>query len=400
MKKSTRTVVGLVAGLALITAACGSDDDSSSGDTAAPATEAAGDTSGGDTASEGGSIWVLLPDSATSDRWEKDDRKFFGEAFDAAGLSEGSDYSIVNAEGDAATQISQAEQAIGDGASVIVLTSNDSGSGATIIDLATEAGVKVVEYDRFNTEGSAGGAAYVSFDNVAVGAAMASVLEGSIDATGASPAQVVMQNGGEEDNNAFLFRDGYNATVEARVADGSWELVADQFTPGWDNAEALSIAEQILVGAENNVNGWFAANDGIANSVIAAIESAGLDPSTIPVSGQDATTAGIQNIILGKQAMTVYKPIAAEAAVGAQMALALRAGEDVLGLSGDFVIIGIDGDGKPTATAVDVVPYIALTPIAVTIDNILETVIADGFRTIEEICTGDTAETDFCVENA
>ncbi|RLE24480.1 MAG: sugar ABC transporter substrate-binding protein, partial [Actinobacteria bacterium] len=218
-----------MAGLALITAACGSDDDSSSGDTAAPATEAAGDTSGGDTASEGGSIWVLLPDSATSDRWEKDDRKFFGEAFDAAGLSEGSDYSIVNAEGDAATQISQAEQAIGDGASVIVLTSNDSGSGATIIDLATEAGVKVVEYDRFNTEGSAGGAAYVSFDNVAVGAAMASVLEGSIDATGASPAQVVMQNGGEEDNNAFLFRDGYNATVEARVADGSWELVADQF---------------------------------------------------------------------------------------------------------------------------------------------------------------------------
>ena len=104
----------------------------------------------------------------------------------------------------------QAEQAIGDGASVIVLTSNDSGSGATIIDLANEAGVAVVEYDRFNTEGSAGGAAYVSFDNVQVGATMASVLEPAIDALGVSPAKVVMQNGGEEDNNAFLFRDGYN----------------------------------------------------------------------------------------------------------------------------------------------------------------------------------------------
>ena len=342
---------------------------------------------------------MLLPDSATSDRWEKDDRRFFAEAFDAAGLAEGTDYSIVNAEGDAATQISQAEQAIGDGASVIVLTSNDSGSGATIIDLAKDAGVEVVEYDRFNTEGSSGGAAYVSFDNVAVGATMASVLEPAIDALGVSPAQVVMQNGGEEDNNAFLFRDGYNETVEARVGAGDWELVADQFTPGWDNAEALSIAEQILVGAENNVNGWFAANDGIANSVIAAIESAGLDPSTIPVSGQDATTAGIQNILLGKQAMTVYKPIAAEAAVGAQIALALRAGEDVTAQSGDFEIIGIDGEGKPTESPDGAVPYVALTPIAVTADNILDTVIADGFRTVEEICTGDVAETDFCVEN-
>lgn len=407
MRKSTRAMVGLVSALALVTAACGSDDDDngSTDDTTAETetteTEST-DASGGDdgeAAGGEGSIWVLLPDSATSDRWEKDDRRFFAEAFNEAGLVEGTDYNIVNAEGDAATQISQAEQAIGDGASVIVLTSNDSGSGATIIDLANDAGVAVVEYDRFNTEGSAGGAAYVSFDNVAVGATMAEVLEPAIDALGVETPQVVMQNGGEEDNNAFLFRDGYAETVEARVEAGDWELVADQFTPGWDNAEALAIAEQILVGAQNNVNGWFAANDGIANSVIAAIESAGLDPSTIPVSGQDATTAGIQNILLGKQAMTVYKPIATEAAVGAQIALALRAGEDITEQTGDFVIIGIDADGKPTETPDGVVPYIALTPIAVTIDNILETVIADGFRTIEEICTGDVAETDFCVEN-
>ncbi len=422
MRKSTRRVVGIVAALAFVAGACGSDDDGGGSDTTeAPAGDETADTTadttadetgdttadttadaGGDEAAAGGegSIWVLLPDSATSDRWEKDDRRFFEEAFQEAGLAEGADYSIVNAEGDATAQISQAEQAIGDGASVIVLTSNDSGSGATIIDLAKDAGVAVVEYDRFNTEGSSGGAAYVSFDNVAVGATMASVLEPAIDALGVTPAKVVMQNGGEEDNNAFLFRDGYNATVEARVADGSWELVADQFTPGWDNAEALAIAEQILVGAENDVNGWFAANDGIANSVIAAIESAGLDPSTIPVSGQDATTAGIQNILLGKQAMTVYKPIAAEAAVGAQIALALRAGEDITAQTGDFEIIGIDADGKPTETPDGVVPYIALTPIAVTADNILETVIADGFRTIEEICTGDVAETQFCVDNA
>ncbi len=405
LRQGRKLLVGLAA-FSLIAAACGSDDDDSSDDDAPAETDASGDddadTGGGDDAAagDGGPIWVLLPDSATSDRWEKDDRRFFKQGFEDAGLSEGDDFTIVNAEGDAATQISQAEQAIGEGASVIVLTSNDSGSGATIIDIANEAGVAVLEYDRFNTEGSAGGAAYVSFDNVAVGATMASVLEPAIDALGVDPAQVVMQNGGEEDNNAFLFRDGYNATVEARVADGSWELVADQFTPGWDNAEALTIAEQILVGAENNVNGWFAANDGIANSVIGAIESAGLDPSTIPVSGQDATVAGIQNILLGKQAMTVYKPIAAEAAVAVQIALTLRAGGDVTAESGDFSIIGIDGEGKPTESPDGVVPYVALTPIAVTADNIAETVIADGFRTVEEICTGDVADTDFCVANS
>ena len=412
MRKRLRLLIVSLAAFALFAAACGSDDDAADSgsdetteETSSDEEEAEEEPAEEEEAEEeameesAGSIWVLLPDSATSDRWENDDRRFFKEAFEAAGLVEGDDFTIVNAEGDAATQISQTEQAIGDGAAVIVLTSNDSGSGATIIDLATEAGVQVVEYDRFNTEGSAGGAAYVSFDNVAVGATMASVLEGAIDATGAAPAQVVMLNGGEEDNNAFLFRDGYNETVEARVADGSWALVADQFTPGWDNAEALSLMDQILVAAENNVNGVFAANDGIANSVIASLENAGLDPTTIPVSGQDATTAGLQNVLLGKQAMTVYKPIAAEAAVGAQLALALRAGESVTDQTGDFTIIGIDGEGKPTASPDGAVPYIALVPIAVTADNMLETVIADGHRTIEEICTGDVAETDFCVAN-
>ena len=143
----------------------------------------------------------------------------------------------MNAEGDAAQQQAQTEQAIADGASVILLVSNDTGSGATIIDTAKDAGVEVVEYDRFNTGGS-GGAAYVSFDNVQVGATMAEELEPAIDALDVEKPRVVMLNGGEEDNNSFLFRDGYAATVEARVDAGDWELVADQFVPGWDNQEA------------------------------------------------------------------------------------------------------------------------------------------------------------------
>jgi D-xylose transport system substrate-binding protein len=380
----------LVSALALVAAGCGGDDDEEGG--GGDETTAEGD-GGGE-----GSIWVLLPDSASSPRWEADDRRYFEQHFEEAGV----EYNIVNAENDAAQQQAQAEQAIADGASVILLVSIDTGSGATIIDLAKDAGVKVVEYDRFNTGGS-GGDAYVSFDNVAVGAAMAEVLEPAIDELDVDTPRVVMLNGGEEDNNSFLFRQGYAETVEARVEAGDWELVADQHVPGWDNQQAQTIMEQILTDANNDVDAVFAANDGLGNSAINALEAAGIEGA--PVSGQDASAAGIQNILLGKQTMTVYKPIEAEAAVAAAVALALRAGEDITSVESEyeFELIGITAeDGQPADSpeGEGVVPYFALVPIPVTADNIQETVIEDGFRTIEEVCAGDTAQTDFCQENS
>jgi D-xylose transport system substrate-binding protein len=387
-KTRTRALIGIVLAFSLLSAACGDDDE------------------GGDDGASGGngdgSIWVLLPDTASSERWEADDRRFFTQFFEEAGLSEGDDFTIVNAEGDATTQQNQAEQAIADGASVILLTSLDTGSGGTIIDLAKDADVAVVEYDRFNTGGS-GGAAYVSFDNVQVGATMAEILEPTIDGLGlASPPRVVMLNGGEEDNNSFLFRDGYAETVEARADAGDWTIVADQHVPGWDNQEAQTIMEQILVDANNGVDAVFAANDGLAQAAINAMQAAGLGP--LPVSGQDATAPGIQNILLGTQTMSVYKPIEAEAAVAAAVALALLNGEDVTAIESDFEfsIIGIQAeDGQPTDSpdGDGVVPYFALVPIGVTADNVADTVIADGFRTVEEICVGDVAATEFCQSN-
>ena len=395
--KSRRLVLvlllALVTGLALVAAGCGGDDDDDAG----------GDTGGADTGAAAGggtcdkSIWVLLPDSATSPRWESNDRPYLDQAFTEAGV----DHTIVNAEGDAATQQSQAEQAIADGAGVIILASIDTGSGGTIIDIAKEAGVDVIEYDRFNT-GSSGGAAYVSFDNVKVGATMAEVLEPIIDELGGTP-QVVMLNGGEEDNNAFLFRDGYAATVEAKADAGDWEIVADQFVPGWGaDGEGQQIMEQVLTDSNNKVDAVFAANDNLATQAINALDAAGVGP--VPLSGQDATAAGLQQIILGQQTMTVYKPIQAEADLAAKAALALCAGEDPTTIESefDFTSIGIQAeDGKPTDTPTGegIVPYLALTPTGVTEDNIMDTVVADDFVPIEEICTGDTADTDFCQEN-
>jgi len=365
----------ILAVLAMVAAACSS--------TASTTTEAPSATTAAPTtaATVEGSIWVLLPDSASSSRWETDDRRFFEAAFDAAGV----EYKIVNAEGDPAQQQQQAEQAIAAGAKVILLVNLDSGSGAAIIAQAREAGVAVIDYDRLTIEGP-GADVYVSFDNVKVGATMAEVLEPAINALGLDKPRVVMLNGAPTDNNATLFRQGYYETaVKPEVDAGNWELVDDQAVPNWDNQEALNIFEQILVAANNGVDAVFAANDGLANSVITALKSAGIGP--LPVSGQDATAAGIQNILAGDQTMTVYKPIKAEAEAAAGAAVALLKGQPLDSVSGDFALTTINNGTND-------LPFMALTPIGVTKDNIKETVIADGFRSWDEICVGEFEQ--FC----
>ena len=163
--------VALLVAFAMVVAACGGDEG---GDETTTTTAA---STGADIE---GPIWVLLPDSATSDRWENDDRRFFEEAFDAAGLTAGTDYTIVNAEGDSQTQLNQAEQAINDGASVVLFVEIDSGSGAAIIDTLRAAAVKVINYDRLTIEGP-GADLYVSFDNVQVGRTMAEIMAPVID---------------------------------------------------------------------------------------------------------------------------------------------------------------------------------------------------------------------------
>ena len=388
-------LLALVGALALVAAGCGGDDDD----------EGAADTGATDTGAAAGGgacdkpIWVLLPDSATSPRWESDDRPYLDQAFTDAGV----DHTIVNAEGDAATQQSQAEQAIADGAGVIILASIDTGSGATIIDMANEAGVDVIEYDRFNT-GSSGGAAYVSNDNVAVGALMADVLTPIIDKLPGTP-QVVMLNGGEEDNNAFLFRDGYAATVEEKVDAGDWALVADEFVPGWGaNGEGQQLMEQILTDANNKVDAVFAANDNLATQAINALECGGRRIGAAERPGRDCSGAPADRPGQADDDRLQADPgrsgRSRECGAGA---LRGRGSHRRSRPTTSSQTIGIQTeDGKPTDTPTGegIVPYLAETPIGVTEDNIMDTVVADGFVKIDEICTGDTADTDFCKENS
>jgi D-xylose transport system substrate-binding protein len=321
-----------------------------------------------------GSIAVLLPDSASSARWEADDRRFLAAAFEAAGVS----YSIVNAEGNAATQIAQAEQAITNGAKVILMVNLDSGSGAAIIELARAAGVSIIDYDRLTIEGP-GADFYVSFDNESVGRIQGEGLVAAVEAAGlATPVRVAVLNGSPTDNNATLFANGYNSVISAKFDSGEWVRVDDQSVPNWDNQEALVIFEQMLTAAGGDIDAAIAANDGLAGAVIAALQNQGLP--FIPVTGQDATVGGIQNILAGRQSMTVYKAIKAQAEAAAALAIALLRGQDT-----SMLVTGVVNNGTND------IPSVLLVPVGVTIDNIAETVIADGFRTREEICVGEFA---------
>jgi len=325
-------------------------------------------------------IAVLLPDSKSSARWENDDRKFLSAAFDAAGVT----YSIVNAEGDPAAQTTMADAAITNGAKVILMVNLDSGSGAAIIAKAREAGVKVIDYDRLTIQGD-GADFYVSFDGEAVGKLQGEGLVKAVADAGIKNPRVAVLNGSPTDNNATLFANGYNSVIKPLFDSKEWTLVDDQSVPDWDNTKAQTIFEQMLTAAGGKIDAAVAANDGLANAVATALQNQGLP--YIPVTGQDATVGGIQNILAGRQSMTVYKAIKAEAEGAAGLAIALVKGTD----TASMVTSKVNNGTKD-------VPAVLLTPVSVTKDNIAETVIADGFRTWAEICVGDFAQ--YCPADA
>jgi D-xylose transport system substrate-binding protein len=358
---STRRVLAgaatMVAALGLT--ACGSSDD-----------DGGGGASGGD-AKKAQKVAVLLPDTQSSVRWETADRPLLEAAFKSAGVP----VEIQNAQGDKSTQQQQAEQAITNGAKILLLTNLDSGSGAAIEAQAAAKGVKVIDYDRLTLKGKAD--YYVSFNNVKVGELQG---QGLVSCLGSkAKPRIAELNGSPDDNNATLFAQGYNSVLDPLYAAGKAEKVADQSVPDWDNQQALTIYEQMLQKTDGKIDGVLAANDGLANSVVSAMRSRKLQP--VPVTGQDATIQGLQNILTGDQCMTVYKAIKKEADAASQLAIALSKGEQpAAGL-----VNGKSDDGGRQ------VPSVLLDPVAVTKENLKDTVLADEFVKRDELCAGKLA---------
>jgi len=358
----------LAVAIAVLVAGCGSSSKSTSSTTKTGA--AAANTSVGS-----GKIAVLLPDTQSSVRWETQDRKYLDQAFTAAGIT----HTIVNAQGDPSTQRTQAEQAITNGAKVLLLVDLDPGSGSAIIANAHSRGVKVVDYDRLTLGGGAD--YYVSFDNTTVGKLQGQGLVNCIAQSGVTKPVVAELNGSPTDNNATLFANGYNSVLNPLYASGKYTKGPNQSVPMWDNQQALTIFEQMLQQTSNKIDAVLSANDGLANSVISAETARKL--KYVPVTGQDATAAGIQHILAGQQCMTVYKAVKREASAAAKVAIALVNGTT-------------PSTNGTTANGSAQTPSVLLKPVAVTKANIKSTVIKDGFLARSDICAGAFAS--FCTK--
>ncbi|NYH50566.1 MULTISPECIES: sugar ABC transporter substrate-binding protein [Nocardiopsis] len=359
------------AALALLVSGCGSL--TTSGEDAERETH---------TVEEGFQVGLLLPDLHTA-RYEAFDRPFFEEELEK--LCPNCEVSYANADGDVNEQKTQAQAMLTDGVDVLVLDAVDAAAAAGTVSEAKSQGVPVVAYDRL-AEGGAD--MYVSFDNHRVGQVQAQSLLEALEAEETTgDGSIVVMHGSPTDPNAASFKAGALEVFEDQIK------IGQEFdTPDWSPDEANSQMEAAITSLGlDEITGVYAANDGLASGVISALRSAGVSVEDLPpVTGQDAELAGIQRIIAGEQYMTVYKAIRPEARVAAAMAVGLATGEEPK--LGEQTLTEVEDGSGETVDAV------LLEPVAVTKENVGDTVVSDGIYTIEEICTEDYADTDFCQE--
>jgi len=357
MRRRFLGVVAAMAALTLILAACGGNDDNGGGGSSAGG--------GGKTPN----IGVILPDTKSSARWETADKKYLEDAFKAAGVK----YTIQNAQGDKTQFQTIADQMITGGANVLMIVNLDSGTGKAVLDKAKSQGVATIDYDRLTLNG--GAQYYVSFDNVAVGTLQGEGLAKCLEAKGKKTANIVYLNGSPTDNNATLFKQGYDGVLSKM---SQYKKVADQSVPEWDNQKAGTIFEQMYTQQKGKIDGVLAANDGLGNAAIAILKKNSAN-GEIPVTGQDATVQGLQNVLNGDQCMTVYKAVKKEADAASKLAIGLAKGEQQT--APDTI--------KDPESGKDV-PSVLLQPVAITKDNVND-VVADGYVTKAELCAGSFA---------
>src|SRR3954469_19085134 len=361
-KLSTRVAAAVITGaLAFTVAACGSDDDSGS--------KSSGSSGSGSTKTEAkAKVGVILPDTQSSARWENADRPLLGDAFKAAGV----DSDIQNANGDKGKFPTIADQMLNSGANALLIVNLDSPSAAAVIAKAKQQGVPVIDYDRLTLGG--GASYYVSFDNVAVGTAQGQGLVKCMKANGDDSGPVALLNGSPTDNNATLFKQGYQKAIK----DAGYTIAADQSVPDWDNTKAGTIFEQMYTKANGKFVGVDAANDGLGGAVASVLKREGATKD-IPTTGQDATDEGLQRVLAGTQCMTVYKAIKKEADAAAKLAIALAKGDTA------------GADAQATGSVDDTetkqqVKSVLLEPQAIFPENVKD-VVADQFTSADKLCT-------------
>jgi D-xylose transport system substrate-binding protein len=335
-----------------------------------------------------GKLGILLPDTTTSGRYQAYDLPYLTKALQGAGYTS-SQYTIDNAGGQAATELSQAQALITAGATVLIMDPLDSTTGSAIQAYAQSHGVKVISYDRATFTGT--NTYYISFDNVQVGELIGKGFVQCVKDWGVSGAQVFELDGGQNsDPNAVSFAQGYNdaiwgdkttpLTAGKKSSDGTLTLVGEQIAKDWDNAQGAAVFQQQYT-AHPGINATVEANDGLGNAVIQVLKSKNTPAKKIPTTGQDATLDGMVNVLQGFQCGSVYKPIYLEAQDAVALATVLRAGQtppSALLNSTTSPPSGVSGTQQPASL---------LVPVWVNTTNMNATVIKDNFVDKATLCS-------------
>lgn len=295
----------------------------------------------------------FLLDTLKDERWYKDKALFEEEIKKLGGQVK-----TLAANGLDEVQIKQAQLLIEEGVDVLVVVPHDVVISAEIVKIAHEAGVKVVSYDRLIKNADVD--YYISFDNEKVGEIQATEIIKKVPS-----GNFAYIGGAESDNNAILFREGAMKVLQPLIDNGTVKLVHDQYTDDWNPDIAKENMKTALSKNGNAINAVIAANDGTAGGVIESLAGVGL-AGTVPVSGQDAELEGVRRVVQGLQTMTVYKPINLLAIKSAEMAMMVAKGEEV------------KTDKQINNGKIDV-PAVFLDPIAITKENVRDTVIKDGY---------------------
>ncbi len=312
------------------------------------------------------SVGFLISDYTTSARWQFD-RSYYVDAMKQRNPDV--DVVVDDAKTDQTNQQNQAKSLLTGGAKLLLDVPVDAVQAAAIVTAAhaNDPRVPVIAYDRLIKNADVD--AYVTFDPIAVGKQQAQYIVDHVKS-----GNIVSIAGAATDNNAIYYHQGAMDVLQPLVKSGRYKLVYDKYTPNWDSNQAQAETASALNNNGNNVAAVLVANDGMAGGVDAAIKAQHLEGKVV-VTGQDATVAGLQNVLTGSQSMTIYKPIKKLAEAAAQISDALIKGQ------------------KPATTStvnngkIDV-PTIALPVVTVTKANIASTVIADGFVTKDQLCNG------------
>lgn len=365
MRRTTLALLAAGVGVSLALTACGANEDSPSG---------SGGSTGTGGASGGVKVGVILPETASSARWEGFDRPMI----DAAMKAEGLEPDIQNAQGDVQKFSTLADGMISQGVKVLVIGSINSEVGSSVAAKAKARGIPVIDYDRLNLGGTSD--YYVSFDNVKVGELQGQGLADALK--GKQGAQVIEIEGAPTDNNATLFHQGQQKVLKPLYDSGALKLVQSQAIDNWDNQKGGQVFEQILTANGGKVDGVVAANDGLAGAVITILRKNGLN-GKVPVTGQDATADGLKAILAGDQYMTVFKAVKLEAEATAKLAAALAKGDKA---AADAIATDTVRDDKGGRD----VKSVLAEPKLIT-KNEVKTVISEGYIKASEVCAGDLA---------